>query len=147
LPLFQLKTGDEMIRNKRLNKRISDLQVEMRELRRGYQNLLDERANTAKEIRQIFTSELATYRSAVQATQTDRIKFGVLEEWINDVFKLNGLKFSEKDFIEKSEEQKLREKIAQDIEQWDVEPETSDSDRIKFQMVRDTFANVARGIK
>jgi hypothetical protein len=136
-----------MIRNKRLNKRISDLQVEMRELRRGYQNLLDERANTAKEIRQIFTSELATYRSAVQATQTDRIKFGVLEEWINDVFKLNGLKFSEKDFIEKSEEQKLREKIAQDIEQWDVEPETSDSDRIKFQMVRDTFANVARGIK
>lgn len=105
-----------MIGNKRLNKRISDLQVDMRELRRGYQNLLDERANTAKEIRQIFTSELATYRSAVQATQTDRIKFGVLEEWINDVFKLNGLKFSEKDFIEKTEEQKLREKIAKEID-------------------------------
>jgi vacuolar-type H+-ATPase subunit I/STV1 len=101
---------------KRLSKRISDLQVDMRELRRGYQNLLDERANTAKEIRQIFTSELAVYRSAVQATQTDRIKFGVLEEWIREVFELNGLKFSDQDFIEKSEEQMLREKIAQEIE-------------------------------
>lgn len=98
-----------------LNKRISDLQVEMRELRRGYQNLLDERANTAKEIKQIFTSELATYRSAVQATQTDRIKFGVLEEWINDVFKLNGLKFSEQDFIDKSQESILREKIVNEL--------------------------------
>lgn len=105
---------------KRLSKRISDLQVDMRELRRGYQNLLDERANTAKEIRNIFTSELATYRAAVQATQTDRIKFDVLEEWINDVFKLNGLKFSDKDFIEKSEEQMLREKIAKDLEDYAI---------------------------
>lgn len=101
---------------KTLSKRISALQVDMRELRMSYRNLLDERANTTKEIRQIFTSELATYRSAVQATQTDRIKFGVLEEWIREVFELNGLKFSDQDFIEKSEEQMLRDKIAKEIE-------------------------------
>ena len=100
---------------KRLSKRISDLQVDMRELRRGYQNLLDERANTAKEIRKIFTSELAAYRSAVQATQTDRIKFGVLEEWIREVFELNGLKFSDQDFIDKSKEAILREKIVEEL--------------------------------
>lgn len=100
---------------KTLSKRISALQVDMRELRRGYQNLLDERANTAKEIRQIFTSELATYRSAVQATQTDRIKFGVLEEWIREVFELNGLKFSDQDFIDKSKESLLREKIINEL--------------------------------
>lgn len=100
---------------KRLSKRISDLQVDMRELRRGYQNLLDERANTAKEIRNIFTSELATYRAAVQATQTDRIKFGVLEEWIREVFELNGLKFSNQDFVDKSKETILREKIITEL--------------------------------
>lgn len=100
---------------KRLSKRISDLQVDMRELRRGYQNLLDDRANTAKEIRNMFTSELATYRSAVQATQTDRIKFDVLEEWIREVFELNGLKFSDQDFVEKSKEAVIREKIVNEL--------------------------------
>lgn len=104
-----------MITKKALSKRIDDLQKDMRELRMSYRNLLDERANATKEIRQIFTSELAQYRSAVQATQTDRIKFGVLEEWINDVFKLNGLKFSEQDFIDKSKESVLREKIVNEL--------------------------------
>lgn len=104
-----------MITKKALSKRIDDLQKDMRELRMSYRNLLDERANATKEIRQIFTSELAQYRSAVQATQTDRIKFGVLEEWINDVFKLNGLKFSEQDFIDKSKESLLREKIVNEL--------------------------------
>lgn len=105
-----------MITKKRLSKRITDLQIEMRDLHMAYRNLLNERADVSKEIRRMFTSELAQYRSAIQATQTDRIKFGVLEEWIQDVFKLNGLKFSDKDFIEKSEEQMLREKIAKEIE-------------------------------
>jgi len=136
-----------MIGNKRLNKRISDLQVDMRELRRGYQNLLDERANTAKEIRQIFTSELATYRSAVQATQTDRIKFGVLEEWINEVFKLNNLKFSDKDFIERSEEQLLREKIAKEIEAWEIVEDSTNMNPEVFKFLKKTLADVARGDK
>ena len=104
-----------MLSKKELNKRIDDLQDELRTLHRGYQILLDERARTYKEIRDRFNSELANYRSAVQATQTDRIKFGVLEEWINDVFKLNGLKFSEQDFIEKSKEVVLREKIVNEL--------------------------------
>jgi tRNA-dihydrouridine synthase len=82
----------------------------------GYKNLLDERASFSMALKRQFDSELAQYRSAAQATQTDRIKFGVLEEWIHDVFKLNNLKFSDKDFIEKSEEQMLREKIAKEIE-------------------------------
>jgi hypothetical protein len=136
-----------MIGNKRLNKRISDLQVDMRELRRGYQNLLDERANTAKEIRQIFTSELATYRSAVQATQTDRIKFGVLEEWINEVFKLNNLKFSDKDFIERSEEQLLREKIAKEIEAWEIVEDSTNTNPEVFKFIKKHLADVARGDK
>ena len=136
-----------MIGNKRLNKRISDLQVDMRELRRGYQNLLDERANTAKEIRQIFTSELATYRSAVQATQTDRIKFGVLEEWINEVFKLNNLKFSDKDFIERSEEQLLRDRIAREIEAWEIVEDSTNMNPEVFKFLKKTLADVARGDK
>ena len=100
-----------MFNHKRLDKRITELQLEMRNLDRSYRILLDERARTFKEIRDRFDSELAQYRSSVQATQTDRIKFGVLEEWIREVFELNNLKFSEKDFIEKSEESALREKI------------------------------------
>jgi hypothetical protein len=104
-----------MFNNKRLDKRITELQLEMRNLDRSYRILVDERARTFKEIRDRFNSELAQYRSSVQATQTDRIKFGVLEEWIGEVFKLNNLKFSEKDFIEKSEEAALREKIVDEL--------------------------------
>lgn len=100
-----------MFNHKRLDKRITELQLEMRNLDRSYRLLVDERARTSKDIRDRFTSELAQYRSAVQATQTDRIKFGVLEEWIREVFELNNLKFSDKDFVEKSEEAALREKI------------------------------------
>ena len=97
--------------NKRLHKRITELQVNLRDLHMSYKNLLDERASFSMALKRQFDSELAQYRSAVQATQTDRIKFGVLEEWIRDVFELNNLKFSDKDFIEKSEEATLREKI------------------------------------
>ena len=97
--------------NKRLHKRITELQVNLRDLHMSYKNLLDERASFSMALKRQFDSELAQYRAAVQATQTDRIKFGVLEEWIRDVFELNNLKFSDKDFIEKSEEATLREKI------------------------------------
>ena len=100
-----------MFNHKRLDKRITELQLQMRDIDRSYRILLDERARTLKEIRDRFDSELAQYRSTAQATQTDRIKFGVLEEWMRDVFELNNLKFSDKDFIEKSEEDALREKI------------------------------------
>lgn len=102
--------------NKRLHKRITELQVDLRDLHMSYKNLLDERASFSMALKRQFDSELAQYRAAAQATQTDRIKFGVLEEWIGEVFKLNNLKFSDKDFIEKSEEQMLREKIAKEIE-------------------------------
>lgn len=102
--------------NKRLHKRINELQVDLRDLHMGYKNLLDERASFSKALKRQFDSELAQYRAAAQATQTDRIKFGVLEEWVNEIFKLNNLKFSDKDFIERSEEQLLREKIAKEIE-------------------------------
>ena len=132
---------------KRLSKRISDLQVDMRELRMSYKNLLDERASFSMALKRQFDSELAQYRAAVQATQTDRIKFGVLEEWIKEVFELNGLKFSDKDFVEQSEEQKLRQKIALEIELWDIDEDASDSDKIKFRVARDIFAKVARGEK
>jgi hypothetical protein len=101
--------------NKRLHKRITELQVDLRDLHMSYKNLLDERASFSMALKRQFDSELAQYRAAVQATQTDRIKFGVLEEWVHDVFKLNGLKFSDKDFIEKSEEAVLREKIVAEL--------------------------------
>ena len=101
--------------NKRLHKRITELQVNLRDLHMSYKNLLDERASFSMALKRQFDSELAQYRSAVQATQTDRIKFGVLEEWIRDVFELNNLKFSDKDFIEKSEEATLREKIIAEL--------------------------------
>ena len=101
-------------------KRIEDLEAKVHEIKQRYDALyLDHirvQAEIDSSIRRTFNDELAKYRAAVQGTQTDRIKFGVLEEWISDVFKLNGLKFSDQDFIEKSEEQMLREKIAQEIE-------------------------------
>ena len=105
-----------MIFNKKINKRITDLQVDMRDLHMSYKNLLDDRASFSMALKRRFDEELAQYRAAAQATQTDRIKFCVLEEWINEVFKLNNLKFSDKDFIQKSEEQLLRDKIAKEIE-------------------------------
>lgn len=105
-----------MITKKKLSKRITDLQVELRDLHRAYGTLLDERANLTRDIRQRFTDELVRFRAAVEKSQTDSIKFGVLEEWIKEVFELNNLKFSDKDFVEKTQEQKLREQIAQEIE-------------------------------
>jgi hypothetical protein len=136
-----------MITKKTLSKRITELQVELRDLDRAYKVLLDERARNSKEIRDRFTSELAQYRSAVQATQTDRIKFGVLEEWISEVFKLNNLKFSDKDFIQKSEEQLLRDKIAKEIEAWEVVEDSTNMNPEVFKFLKETFASVVRGEK
>lgn len=102
--------------NKKNELRISKLEDSLRELSLRYKDLLHYREDFSNSLKRVFDSELAAYRAAAQATQTDRIKFGVLEEWISDVFKLNGLKFSDKDFIEKTEEQKLREKIAKEID-------------------------------
>jgi len=136
-----------MITKKTLSKRITELQIELRDLDRSYRVLLDERARNSKEIRDRFTSELAQYRSAVQATQTDRIKFGVLEEWIGEVFKLNNLKFSDKDFIQKSEEQLLRDKIAKEIEAWEVVEDSTNMHPEVFKFLKKQFADVVRGDK
>jgi hypothetical protein len=105
-----------MITKKKLSKRITDLQVELRELHRGYSILLEDRSRFSADIRQRFTDELARFKAGTERAQTDFIKFGVLEEWIKEVFELNNLKFSQQDFVEKSQEQKLREQIAQEIE-------------------------------
>ena len=134
-----------MFNNKRLNKRITDLQIEMRELERGYKLLLDSRASVRKEMHQAFTDEVAVYRAAIQGTQTDRIKFGVLEEWIAEVFKLNNLKFSDKDFIQKSEEQLLRDKIAKDIEAWEIVDDSTNMHPEVFKFLKKQFADVVRG--
>lgn len=100
-------------------KRIEDLEARVHNIKQRYDALyLDHirvQAEIDSNIRRTFNDELAKYRAAVQGTQTDRIKFGVLEEWINDVFKLNGLKFSEQDFIDKSQESILREKIVNEL--------------------------------
>lgn len=100
-----------MFKHKRLNERITEVQLEQRRLHRAYTVLLDERSSLSREIHRTLTTELASFRAAAERAQTDTIKFGVLEEWIKDVFELNNLKFSDKDFIEKSEEATLREKI------------------------------------
>lgn len=105
-----------MIINKKLNKRIDDLQDELLDLRRIYGILLEERKTLARDIRLTLTDEVARYRASAEKVQTDGIKFGVLEEWIKEVFELNNIKFSDQDFVEKSQEQKLREQIAQEIE-------------------------------
>lgn len=105
-----------MITNKKLNKRIDNLQDELLDLRRVYGILLEERKTLTRDIRLTLTDEVARYRASVEKVQTDGIKFGVLEEWIKEVFELNNIKFSDQDFVEKSQEQKLREQIAQEIE-------------------------------
>jgi hypothetical protein len=133
--------------NKRLHKRITELQVDLRDLHMGYKNLLDERASFSMALKRQFDSELAQYRAAAQATQTDRIKFDVLEEWIHDVFKLNNLKFSDKDFIEKSEEQLLRDRIAKDIEAWEIVEDSTNMNPEVFKFLKKQFASVARGEK
>lgn len=133
--------------NKRLHKRITELQVDLRDLHMGYKNLLDERASFSMALKRQFDSELAQYRSAVQATQTDRIKFGVLEEWIREVFELNNLKFSDKDFIEKSEEQLLRDRIAKEIEAWEVVEDSTNMNPEVFKFLKKQFASVVRGDK
>lgn len=134
-----------MITKKTLNKKITDLQVELRDIHRSYKNLLDDRASFTMALKRQFDSELAQYRSAVQATQTDRIKFEVLEEWINDVFKLNNLKFSDRDFIEKSEEQLLRDRIAREIELWEVVEDSTNINPEVFKFLKKQFASVVRG--
>jgi hypothetical protein len=105
------------MRNK---KRLEIVECELRDLKRGYKDLLDARIDFRNDLNSTLDRELAQYRSAVQGTQTDRIKFDVLEEWINEVFKLNNLKFSQSDFIERSErdriETEVREQIAKQIE-------------------------------
>jgi hypothetical protein len=133
--------------NKRLHKRITELQVELRDLHMSYKNILDDRASFTMALKRRFDEELAQYRSAVQATQTDRIKFDVLEEWINEVFKLNNLKFSDKDFIERSEEQLLREKIAKEIEAWEIVEDSTNMNPEVFKFLKKTLADVARGDK
>jgi hypothetical protein len=109
-----------MINKKRLSKRIDAVQVDIRDLRRGYTTLLDERSSISREMRHAFDRELAQYKSAMQDTQTDRIKFEVLEEWIREVFALNKLKFSDKDFVDAVKkdivEQEIREQIALELE-------------------------------
>ena len=136
-----------MISKKKLNEKITNLQVDLRDLTMAYKNLLDERASFSKSLKRQFDSELAQYRAAAQATQTDHIKFGVLEEWISEVFKLNNLKFSDKDFIEKSEEQLLREKIAKEIEAWEVVEDSTNMNPEVFKFLKKTLADVARGGK
>jgi hypothetical protein len=133
--------------NKRLHKRITELQVDLRDLHMSYKNILDDRASFSMALKRQFDSELAQYRAAAQATQTDRIKFEVLEEWINDVFKLNNLKFSDKDFIEKSEERLLREKIAKEIEAWEIVEDSTNMNPEVFKFLKKTLADVARGDK
>ena len=133
--------------NKRLHKRITELQVDLRDLHMSYKNILDDRASFSMALKRQFDSELAQYRAAAQATQTDRIKFEVLEEWINDVFKLNNLKFSDKDFIEKSEERLLREKIAKEIEAWERVEDSTNMNPEVFKFLKKTLADVARGDK
>ncbi len=109
-----------MISKKRLSKRIDAVQVDIRDLRRGYTTLLDERSSISREMRHAFDRELAQYKSAMQGAQTDRIKFEVLEEWIREVFALNNLKFSDKDFVDAVKkdivEQEIREQIALELE-------------------------------
>lgn len=114
-----------MISKKRLSKRIDSVQVDIRGLFNSYKDILQERVSIRKEIHEILDRELAQYRAAVQGTQTDKIKFDVLEEWIYEVFKLNNLKFRESDFVERTEKDKLeteiREKIAKQIEDFTFE--------------------------
>ena len=104
-----------MFKHKRLNERITEVQLKQRELHQAYTVLLDERSSLSREIHRTLTNELASFRAATERAQTDSIKFGVLEEWIREVFELNNLKFSDKDFIEKSEEAALREKIVGEL--------------------------------
>ena len=133
--------------NKRLHKRITELQVDLRDLHMSYKNILDDRASFSMALKRRFDEELAQYRAAAQATQTDRIKFDVLEEWIGEVFKLNNLKFSDKDFIEKSEERLLREKIAKEIEAWEIVEDSTNTNPEVFKFLKKHLADVARGDK
>jgi hypothetical protein len=134
-----------MFNNKRLSKRLDSLESELNGLRRSYTVLLDYRNDFSNTLKRTFDAELASYRAAVQGTQTERIKFGVLEEWIGEVFKLNNLKFSDKDFIEKSEEQLLREKIAKEIEAWEIVEDSTNTNPEVFNFLKKHLADVARG--
>lgn len=105
--------------------RLEIIERELSDLKRSYKDLLDGRIDFSNDLKRTFDKELSIYRSAVQGTQTDRIKFDVLEEWINEVFKLNNLKFNQSDFIERSErdriETEVREQIAKQIEDFTFE--------------------------
>lgn len=136
-----LRQEIKMFFSKEDKKRIDLLEEKLYNLNRSYKDLLDYRNDFSNTLKRTFDAELASYRAAIQGTQTDRIKFGVLEEWINDVFKLNGLKFSDKDFIEKSEEQMLREKIAKEIESSVIEVAGNSAETMR------QAANIARGVK
>lgn len=110
-----------MFKGQRITRLENDVQV----LRRTLEYYKDTKTSLQSEIRDSFNRELAQYRAAVQGTITDKIKFDVLEEWINEVFKLNNLKFSEKDFIQHNErtavEAEIREQIAKEIEDYRLE--------------------------
>lgn len=105
--------------------RIKRLETDVQVLRRHLEYYKDTKSDLQSEIRDTLNRELATYRSRAEASVTDRIKFDVLEEWINDVFKLNGLKFTDSDFIKHNErsiiETEIREQIAKEIENFTFE--------------------------
>lgn len=105
--------------------RIKRLEDDVQTLRRHLEYYKNTKSDLESEIRRTLDKELATYRSRAEASVTDRIKFDVLEEWINDVFKLNGLKFTDSDFIKHNErsiiETEIREKIAKEIENFTFE--------------------------
>lgn len=110
-----------MFKGQRITRLENDVQV----LRRTLEYYKDTKTSLESEIRNSFNRELAQYRAAVQGTITDKIKFDVLEEWINDVFKLNNLKFTQQDFVQHNErsavEAEIREKIAKEIEDYRLE--------------------------
>jgi hypothetical protein len=105
--------------------RIKRLEDDVKILRRNLEYYKDTKSDLQSEIRDSLNKELAVYRSRAEASVTDRIKFDVLEEWINEVFKLNGLKFTDSDFIKHNErgiiEAEIREQIAKEIEDYRLE--------------------------
>jgi len=138
-----------MISKKRLSKRIDSVEVDMRHLSNSYR---DDRTSIRQEIQQTLDRELAQYRAAVQGTQTDKIKFDVLEEWIYEVFKLNNLKFRESDFIERSEKDKLeteiREKIAKQIEEFTFEKNVDAStSTVVYPKIQAALAKLVREVR
>ena len=134
-------------------KRIAKLERELFEIKAKSDgttlSLIKLQTHIESDIRNRFDKELAQYRAAVQGTITDRIKFDVLEEWLNDVFKLNGLKFTDSDFIKRDEramlESEIREKIAREIEEFKIAQNLSTNNYIEaFPILQETLAKLVR---